>query len=673
MPGYTTLWGDASTTQSALVIPQPGNDSIYYIFTGAAEVSFGRRRFTGISYSTVNMRLSAGNGAVVTSNDTLLPYACEKICGIRNQNGTDYWVIVHKFASDQFYVYPVTAAGIGAPIIESIGRYYFHGTNPSNTIGYLKASKDGRHLAAVVDKVHNDTIDLFSFDACSGLLSDYKPIPYAGDGYGVCFSPSGQFLYVSSESIGLPDDLWQFDITAPDILASMVTLHHSDSLINLGAIQEGPDGKLYIAEAPRNYLGVISNPDLPGLSCNFSYSGCSLGAHTSAFGLPNFIEGFGASVVTVLHDSIFTCLRPYVLSVNPSAASYRWSTGDSVSAIAVSSSGSYWVSRSNACSGASVDSFYIHFIDSVEPPDIPDTILCTGTALAYEIDRTLYTAATWNGTVSAYTYPVTNPGNYFVVVNSSCGDFIDSFEVIYQNIPRTTPIADTIICEGASVQYNFADTGFSSVQWNGTFSGISFNSSDTGMFFLSATSTCGIYADTFHISYKVFKHEALPDTTVCKKLPVEYSFLGAGFSNITWNATTMGNFYSVTDSGMQFLSAESPCGMYTDTFFVSYVSCEVDTPELKIPTAFSPNGDGNNDYFTVFGSNVNSYHISVYNRWGQLVYESANLGELNNLNSGWDGTFAGMPQPADVYTYNVSYSNNIGLLSSKRGNVSLIK
>jgi hypothetical protein len=82
MPGYTTLWGDPSTTQSALVIPEPGNDSIYDIFAGAAEVAFSRHRFTGVSYSRVNMRLSSGNGAVISSNDTLLPYTCEKICGI---------------------------------------------------------------------------------------------------------------------------------------------------------------------------------------------------------------------------------------------------------------------------------------------------------------------------------------------------------------------------------------------------------------------------------------------------------------------------------------------------------------------------------------------------------------------------------------------------------------
>jgi gliding motility-associated-like protein len=90
---------------------------------------------------------------------------------------------------------------------------------------------------------------------------------------------------------------------------------------------------------------------------------------------------------------------------------------------------------------------------------------------------------------------------------------------------------------------------------------------------------------------------------------------------------------------MQFVTAESPCGMYSDTFIVKYKSCVIDTPELSVPSAFTPNADANNDYFTIFGSKLSSYHISIYNRWGLLVYESSNPAELNHLNAGWDGMY----------------------------------
>ena len=85
-----------------------------------------------------------------------------------------------------------------------------------------------------------------------------------------------------------------------------------------------------------------------------------------------------------------------------------------------------------------------------------------------------------------------------------------------------------------------------------------------------------------------------------------------------------------------------------DSIFVS-TNCDV-----FIPTAFSPNNDGVNDEFNMMNKSIKSYTLKIYNRWGELVFET------NNLNNSWNGTYKGEPCQVDNYIYVVSgiRSNN---------------
>ena len=67
---------------------------------------------------------------------------------------------------------------------------------------------------------------------------------------------------------------------------------------------------------------------------------------------------------------------------------------------------------------------------------------------------------------------------------------------------------------------------------------------------------------------------------------------------------------------------------------------------VGFPTAFSPNGDGLNDYFELNGGPVRTLNLSIYNRWGEKVYQTTDA----HL-EGWDGRFKGEPQPSGIYIY----------------------
>src|SRR5690606_1978873 len=90
-----------------------------------------------------------------------------------------------------------------------------------------------------------------------------------------------------------------------------------------------------------------------------------------------------------------------------------------------------------------------------------------------------------------------------------------------------------------------------------------------------------------------------------------------------------------------------------------------------IPNAFSPNGDGNNEVFYVYGKGVRQMHLKIFNRWGELVFET------DNLNNGWDGTYKGELQTAGVYVYHVKAvfcdGSTITPHEYKKGSVTLFR
>lgn len=94
---------------------------------------------------------------------------------------------------------------------------------------------------------------------------------------------------------------------------------------------------------------------------------------------------------------------------------------------------------------------------------------------------------------------------------------------------------------------------------------------------------------------------------------------------------------------------------------------------IQVPQAFTPDGDGINDYFTVFGKNIIQYEIRIFNRWGELVYHSTNPDELNDLNRGWDGTHKGKLQNTATFVYYITARDINNIPIELKGNVTLIR
>lgn len=317
MPGClnTPLNGDPSSSQSGVIVPKPGNPKIYYVFTTPAQAGATTDfQSTAMCYSIVDLNLNGGNGDVTAINTQIMNVSTEKIAVVGNCTKSVFWIVGHKWDCDSFYAFRLTASGLSAPVKSRAGIVHEAldqtGQN-GEAIGYMKFSPNGRKLG-VVTYVPSNTVQIFDFNFNSGVVSnpvtdilEYNTMEPGSGPYGCSFSPDNSRFYVSY----LGDNysrIYQYNMemaTAEAILGSKVVVASRTDTIVYGALQNGPDGKMYIALAGISSLGVINNPNGLGPACNYVAEGIDLESGVSQIGLPCIVESFLSQPGTPLFNA----------------------------------------------------------------------------------------------------------------------------------------------------------------------------------------------------------------------------------------------------------------------------------------------------------------------------------------------------------------------------------
>jgi hypothetical protein len=333
-PRASGLKGNRSSTQSAMIVPDPANNKRYYVFTADGP--------TGANNHLDGIRLDVSN----STNWSPTPFSgfmtwplpaapttrfspTERVIAIQHANCVDYWVLTIVLGglnpigipnnpdTGIFRLFLVSSSGISFVADTTMGSF------PIGVIvggiGYLRASASGTRIA-VADYVHQ-AVAVYDFNRATGAISGFVeiqvpaslpsgswPVGHPMNPYGVEFSPNEKLLYYSvlgtqgSTAADGNGYVFQVDLTAP-IPASAQTqiVMHPNSGIpsyrySLGALQLGIDGLIYIAKDGENSLGAILLPDLPLLACNPNMTFITLppGAPgtptpTCLLGLPNLL------------------------------------------------------------------------------------------------------------------------------------------------------------------------------------------------------------------------------------------------------------------------------------------------------------------------------------------------------------------------------------------------
>jgi len=116
---------------------------------------------------------------------------------------------------------------------------------------------------------------------------------------------------------------------------------------------------------------------------------------------------------------------------------------------------------------------------------------------------------------------------------------------------------------------------------------------------------------------------------------------------LNWQDGSAASTFTITQPGLYSLTATNNCGSTSDDIIVSKGVCKV-----FMPSAFTPNNDGLNDYFKALGTEtVTKFDLRIFNRWGEMVFQTT------DKSKGWNGKLGGIDQSSAVFVYTLQYTD----------------
>ncbi|MGB8193581.1 MAG: gliding motility-associated C-terminal domain-containing protein [Chitinophagaceae bacterium] len=308
-----------------------------------------------------------------------------------------------------------------------------------------------------------------------------------------------------------------------------------------------------------------------------------------------------------------------------------------------------------------------------------DTIICEGSQVRLsQKDTSGIASYLWQDGSTQYYFDATQPGIYSVRITNACGTSVDEVNVFAATKPKVDLGKDSAICPGTSIKlYNLdgRKTG-ESYNWSNGLKTDTIAVNAKGIYWLDASSACGITRDSIIISLK--------DSCVCApfyasidlgadKLICSYetALLKNNLHNpafrYTWQNGSAANNFTAKQAGIYWVDASTYCGTVRDSIVVALKTngCE---RRVSVPSAFSPNNDRNNEVFKPVVTGVPlQYEFVVYNRWGQIVFRT------NDPGRGWDGSIRGAKQDSNVFVWTCAYQFSQEERKFDKGTVVLIR
>lgn len=647
------LMGHRSSTNGAVIVPNPGENAKYYVFTTHA---WQEELPNGLRYSIVDMCGDGGFGEVIAAskNILLLDGAGEKLAVTKHADGVNYWLIAHKHFSNIFQAYLITESGISAPVISEIGTV--HGNlayrddlrGYQDAIGQMKISPDGTKLALVMENRSPDVIDLFNFDPSSGVLNDYRNLSdgsESGGIYGVAFSPDQSQLYVQGR-----DGLFQFSLdagTQQEIIQSKYKIHTAPGYMG-GGLQLGPDGKIYAVRG--YYAGIIENPNLQGEACNFIDNAIYFQEKFVHHAFPTFIDDFdypnkgNVPFGIEMNDESAFCIGK-VLDLREHTSgdelSFLWQDGSTNPVYDFQAAGEYSVTISDRFCTVEKNFTISSPFNSLGP----DTTACQGDTVILVSDI-LDGSYQWQNGSEEPSLPVYEPGTYWIEISKDECIARDSIEVSFLPLPRFSLGKDTTLCHGESLSVSINVTA-DQYEWQDGSTDATFTISQAGTYLGIAKLNGCYYSDEINVEYATAPSIQLgEDTLIC-----EGSFLKITLEEKNayyWNDGSISNVLTIREPGEYWVLASVGNCTSTDTLSVELVDCVI-----SLPNFFTPNGDKFNEVFIPMEmSGISAATLSVYNRWGMELFQTDNF----SFSNGWDGTHNNNPVTPGIYFWEVQYT-----------------
>jgi gliding motility-associated-like protein len=209
---------------------------------------------------------------------------------------------------------------------------------------------------------------------------------------------------------------------------------------------------------------------------------------------------------------------------------------------------------------------------------------------------------------------------------------------------------DTTLCSGDSLVLRNREPSNLDKQWQDGSDSDSLIVSVGGKYWLTELNLCGLSSDKINVGLSFGPNLSIgEDTTICFGDMITLEAVTDGYQ-VVWNDYTASFTFDVYDEGIYWATSKFVTDGCTtsDSVLIEFEDCE--DFELHMPNVFTPNGDSLNDYFRpIVFKKVNEAVLSVYNRWGEKIFETY------NVERGWNGQYEGKPVPDGVYFWLLEY------------------
>lgn len=604
----------------ALITMMPENPGKYFVFSLTDEWN----NYPGpgfLYYSMVDTQLNGGLGDVIPGKRWILldSNLAQRMTAVPGNN-CNVWLIVHSDDTNMFKAYEITWQGINPnPVISYTGV-------PAVTpwydwdVGQITMAPSRTSIVSC----YRDFVELYDFDPATGIVSNGWVVDSAaGDGlYGVCFSPDNSKLYVTRGQVSpvsySPDcAIDELDLSLPTHEAIKLSLFNVAGAsvppyyqyAAGGELRLGPNGIIYFASVDGTpyWYNTIEQPDSYGMACQANLDQNEFPTANTFGGSP----GMGNEPVKAIPS--------------PHA--------DTAGSIAQDTC----VLFDNGWS------------ETLHAPQ--------GDFLTY----------VWNNGSADTMLKITKPGKYWVTCTDRCMDAtIDTF--VIKILPVFTLGNDTTVCFlPITLKAGLNDVSY---LWSTGSIVDSTQVTSPGTYWASASAEGCSYTDSIQVSLLTLHQDLGNDTLFCREAPFQMS-LSANVpvgADAIWSTGSTSPGITVTDTGSYWVSVTELQCEGSDTIHVGSEKCDC---HFGVPSAFTPNGDGKNDVFRLVlepDCPVQGYLLSIYNRWGQLVYTGT------NAETGWDGTFNGQMQDIGTYMYTIDFTvGTEGIHHYQKGDVTLIR
>ena len=414
---------------------------------------------------------------------------------------------------------------------------------------------------------------------------------------------------------------------------------------------------------------------------------------------PPIIPGFTYTIHEGCNGDTLVCTNT---STPASQLTYTWEFGDGGTDTATNpvhiyySPGTYNIIlniTNTRCVASDTQTITLNNLINAAFTDVPDSFVCQGSPVTFTnssigtlLNYNWYfgDGTTDNTTNATHIYTVT--GNYQVML--VVANYVPCHDTVIKNLAVDSISAisiaasDSAICRGQAISFTgiYSALGNTGVIWTFGDSSeavinvnpVTHSFAGTGPTSVTVEALYRACPDTSAtLSIYVIPYPSInlgPDTSICPGssmiILTDPHYPESSGASWLWNTGQTSASIEVVQPGVYYATVSVGGCPATDSVVV------LNDCYLDIPNAFSPNGDGVNDYFfprQLLSKSVTDFHMSIFNRWGQLIFETSNLDGI-----GWDGKFNGVMQPEGVFIYVIDANFKDGEKEHRQGNITLL-